>query len=40
MYKMMGIEEQTAENYIQEIVIPFLENSDSTYEKREVLRMA
>ena len=38
MYKKMGIEEQTAENYIQEIIIPFLENSDSHSEKREVLK--
>jgi len=38
MYKEMGIEEQTAENYIQEIIIPFLKNSDSIHEKREVLK--
>ncbi len=38
MYKKMGIEEQTAENYIKEIIIPFLENSDSIEDKREVLK--
>ena len=38
MYKKMGIEEQTAERYIKEIIIPFLENSNSIEERREVLK--
>jgi len=38
MYKKMGIKEQTAESYIKEIIIPFLKNSDSIEEKRDVLK--
>jgi len=38
MYKKMGIEEQTAENYIQEIIIPFLENSNLIEDKKDVLK--
>ncbi|MCK4440361.1 MAG: hypothetical protein KAU90_00050, partial [Sulfurovaceae bacterium] len=38
LYKKMGIKEQTANNYIKEIIIPFLENSNSIEEKRDVLK--
>ncbi|HFU75226.1 MAG TPA: hypothetical protein ENK66_03170, partial [Arcobacter sp.] len=38
LYKNMGIEEQSISNYIQEIIIPFLENSENISENKEVLK--
>jgi len=38
LYKKMGFIEQKIDSYIQEIIIPFLENSDDVNDKRETLK--
>ncbi len=38
LYKKMGFTEQNIDSYIQEIIIPFLENSDNINDKKETLK--
>lgn len=38
LYRKMGFTEQNIDSYIQEIIIPFLENSDDTNDKKETLK--
>jgi len=38
LYKKMGIEEQSFSNYIQEVIIPFLENNQNASDNKEVLK--
>lgn len=38
LYKKMGIEEQSLSNYIQEVIIPFLENNQKLSDNKEVLK--
>lgn len=38
LYRKMGFTEQNIDSYIQEIIIPFLENSDNVNDKKETLK--
>lgn len=38
LYRKMGFTEQNIDSYIQEIIIPFLENSDDVNDKKETLK--
>jgi len=38
LYKKMEIEEQNISNYVQEVIIPFLENSENVSDNKEVLK--
>lgn len=38
LYRKMGFTEQNIDSYIQEIIIPFLENSDDANNKKETLK--
>lgn len=38
LYKKMGIEEQSINNYIQEVIISFLENNQNLSDNKEVLK--
>lgn len=38
LYRKMGFTEQNIDSYIQEIIIPFLENSDDANDKKETLK--
>ncbi|WP_457593029.1 DUF3883 domain-containing protein [Hydrogenimonas sp.] len=38
LYEKMDIDKQNIDNYIQEVIIPFLENTDNILDRKEVLK--
>jgi len=38
LYEKMNIDKQNIDNYIQEVIIPFLENTDNLLDRKEVLK--